>query len=191
MAQPPLPTIWAALRQHPRTPRPIAMRRLVPLLAVSLIGACSTAGTGPEPSLAPRAAEAIDPRVPIPDTVPSGPLDAALSGKLQELVGQARAGLPLFDARRAEAERLAAAAGPAASESWIAAQQALSLLIEQYGVTTRAAADIDGLASSRLEGQHWIHPADQQAIAAAATELAAISEPQAVAIERLRDQLSR
>jgi hypothetical protein len=167
------------------------MRRLTPLLAAALIGACSTAGTGPEPSLAPRAAEAIDPRVPIPDAIPSGPVDPALAGKLNDMVGQARAGIPLFDARHASAEHLAAAAGPVASESWIAAEQALSLLVEQYGVTTKAAADVDALASSRLEGQHWIQPADQRAIAAAAAEVSAINEHQAAAIGRLRDQLAR
>jgi hypothetical protein len=167
------------------------MRRLVPLLAALLAGACSTPGVGPEPSLAPRAAEAIDPRVPIPDTVPKGPADAALAGKLAELVSAARTGAPQFDARLTNADRLAATAGPMASESWVAAQQALSLLIEQYGVTTRAAADIDALAASRLQGQHWIRPADQQAISGAAAEIAAISEPQAAAIARLQNQLAR
>ena len=44
------------------------------------------------------------------------------------LVGQARGGVTLFGTRQADAERLAAAAGPAASESWVAAEQALSLL---------------------------------------------------------------
>jgi hypothetical protein len=146
---------------------------------------------GPEPSLAPRAAEAIDPRVPIPDKVSSGPVDAALASKLDGLVGMARAGQPLFDARLANAERQAAAAGPSASESWVIAQQALSQLVEQFGVTTNAAADIDSLASTRLEGQRWIRPADQQAIAAAAAEVAAISAPQAAAIERLQILLDR
>lgn len=167
------------------------MRRLVPLFAVLLISACSAPGSGPQPSLAPRAAEAIDPRVPIPANVPSGPVDAALAGKLDALVGQARSGVPLFNAKRADAERLAAGAGPIASESWVAAQQALSLLVEQYGVTTRAAADIDGLAASRIEGQRWIRPSDQQAIAAAAAEVGAINDAQAAAIGRLRDQLAR
>ena len=179
------------MRQQLGALRSIAMRTLVPLLAVCLISACSTVGTGPEPSLAPRAAEAIDPRVPIPDTVPSGSVDAALAGKLNELVGQARAGVPMFDARRANAEQLAAGAGPIASESWVAAQGALSLLIEQYGATTRAAADIDGLAANRLEAQHWIRPADQQAITAAAAEVAAINQAQADAIDRIKDRLAR
>ena len=78
-----------------------------------------------------------------------------------------------------------------ASESWIAAQQSLSVLIEQYGVTSKAAADIDALASNRLEGQRWIRPADQQAIAAAAAEVSAISGPQSAAISRLSNQLAR
>jgi hypothetical protein len=144
-----------------------------------------------EPSLAPRAAEAIDPRLPIPDTIPSGPVDAALAGRLRELVDAVRAGVPAFEARESEAARLAAAAGPMASESWISAQQALSRLIEQYGVTTRSTADIDALASSRLDGQHWIRPADQQAIAAASAEVAAISNSQAASIGRLQNQLAR
>jgi hypothetical protein len=166
------------------------MRRLVSLLALSLATACSTPQTGPEPSLAPRPAEAIDPRVPIPSVVPSGPVDAALAAKLDYLVGQAQAGVALFQARRASAERLASTAGPIASEGWVAAQQALSLLIEQYGVTTNAAADIDALAAARLESQRWIRPADQQAIADAAATVAAISDHQAAVIERLKNRLA-
>jgi hypothetical protein len=167
------------------------MRRLVPLLAVSIAGACAAPQTGSEPSLGPRAAEAIDPRVPIPDKIPSGPVDATLASQLNELVDRARSGAPQFDAQLANAERQAAAAGPGASESWVVAQQALSKLIERFGVTTRAAADIDALASARLEGQRWIRPADQQAIAAAAAEVAAIGAPQAAAIERIQGQLAR
>jgi hypothetical protein len=167
------------------------MRYALPLFAALLAGGCSTVGTGPEPSLAPRSAEAIDPRVPIPASVPIGPVDATLAARLEALVGQARGGISLFQSRQREAERLAASAGPVASESWVAAQQALSLLVEQYGVTTKAASDIDELASARLKGQHWIRPADQQAITAAASEVAAISEPQSAAIERLNNQIAR
>lgn len=156
-----------------------------------LVVGCTSAKTASEPSLALRATEAIDPRVPIPDKVPTGTADAALATRLDALVGQARNGVPLFDAREAVASRLGAAAGPMASESWVAAQQALSLLIEQYGVTTRAAADIDALAAARLNTQHWIRPADQAAIATAASDVAAISARQASAIDRLKDQLAR
>jgi hypothetical protein len=58
-------------------------------------------------------------------------------------------------------------------------------------VTTRAAADIDALAANRLEGQHWIRPADREAIAAAAAEVATINENQSATIERLNNQLAR
>ncbi len=160
------------------------------LLAVLATAACSTAPVG-EPSLAPRAAEEIDPRVPIPDTVPTGPVDATLAARLRELVDVVHSGVPAFDAKEATASRLAASAGPAASEGWIAAQQALSILVEQYGVTTNAAADIDALASGRLEGQHWIRPSDQQAIASAASDVGEISNRQHSAIDRLAGQLER
>ena len=148
-------------------------------------------GTDPEPSLAPRAAEAIDPRLPVPSVVPAGPVDPALVQRLEALVGTVRAGVPLFDARQAEAARLAGQAGPMASESWIEAEKALSLLIEQYGVTTRAAADIDAMASGKLASQRWIAPADQAAITAAAAEVAVISARQADTLGQLKDQLAR
>ena len=166
------------------------MRRLFPLALIVLTMACSTQPSI-EPSLAPRAAEAIDPRIPIPGDVPHGSLDAGLADRLGALVGAVRGGAPEFEAREAEASRLAGAAGPMASESWIAAQQALSRLIEQYGVTTRAAADIDEFASGRLQGKRWIEPADREAIAAASAEVAAISQSQAEAIDRLTKQLER
>lgn len=167
------------------------MRTLLPLLAIGLAAACTAPQPGPEPSLAPRAAEAIDPRLPVPNDAQPTSVDPSLASQLDALVGQARSGVAAFDARRADAERLAASAGPIASESWVAAEQALSLLVEQYGVTTRAAADIDALGSSRIQGQRWIRPADQQAIAAAAAEVAAISGRQSEAISRLKDQLAR
>lgn len=167
------------------------MRRLAISLVTLLAAACSGPGTGPEPSLAPRPAEAVDPRIPIANPAPSGPVDPAVASKLGELVGQVRAGVSSFDAQEVEATRLAATAGPMASESWVAAQQALSRLVEQYGVTTRAAADIDELASTQIDRQRWIRPGNRAAIAAAASEVGAISDRQAAAITRLKDQLAR
>lgn len=167
------------------------MRSFVLILAPGLLAACSVPHTGPEPSLAPRPAEAIDPRVPIPSDVPAGDADPALSARLSELVGLVRGGVPLFEARLEEANRLAAGAGSEASESWVAAQSALSRLVEQYGVTTRAAADIDALAADRLEKQKWIAPADQAAIAATQSEAASISNRQSDAIDQLKARLTR
>jgi hypothetical protein len=168
----------------------MAMRSLLLLAALPLAAACAMT-TSTEPSLAPRAAEAIDPRLPVPGDVSAGTVDPALAGRLSALVAEVNSSVPAFEAREAEASRLAAGAGPEASESWIVAEQALSRLVEQYGVTTRAAADIDALASSRLDGQRWIAPADREAISAAAAEVASIGARQAGAIDRLKEQLAR
>ena len=161
------------------------------IIVIALAAGCSTPSHGPEPSLAPRAAEAIDPRLPIVDAPPAGSVDPVLASRLQALVASVQAAAPGFEASEVEASRQAAAAGPMASESWIAAEQALSRLVAVYGATTQAAADIDALASDRLEHQRWINPADREAIAAAAAEVAAISEPQAAAIDRLKSKLAR
>ena len=178
-----------ALRGPARVPRPVTMRS-APLLLL-MAAACSTPRIGPEPSLTPRAAEAIDPRVTVPGDIPLGPVSADVASRLEALVSTVRGGTAEFETRAAEASRLAMAAGPEASESWIAAQQALSRLIEQYGVTTRAAGDIDELAASRLKAQGWIAPADREAIAAAAAEVGAINEAQSATVARIRDTLSR
>ena len=167
------------------------MRSFPLILAIGLLAGCSVPNAGPEPSLVPRPAEAIDPRVPIPGDVPRGEADQALVARLNQLVAQVRTGAPAFDARLEEANRLAAGAGPQASESWVAAQSALSLLVEQYGLTTRAAADIDELAADRLETRKWITPADQAVISSAQAEVSSISARQADAIDRLNDQLAR
>lgn len=167
------------------------MRSPYALLAAAMITGCSMPGAGPEPSLAPRAAESIDPRVPIPDTVPAGPVDAALAQRIDALLAEVRGGEPAFAALEAEAARLAASAGPVSSEGWVTAQQSLSRLVEQFGVTTRVAADIDALASARLNSNGWIRPGDQQAITAASSAVAAIGEPQAASIARIRETLAR
>jgi hypothetical protein len=163
------------------------MRRLF-LLAPLALAACS-APSGPVPSLAPRAAEAIDPRVPIPSTPPSGTVDPALERRLAELLGQVRAGDQAFIAAANEAERLVAAAGGPGSESWIAAQQAVSALVGARGPTTRALSDIDAIAAQRLETAGWITPANQAAIEAAASQATAIDQRQAALIESLQARL--
>ena len=160
------------------------------LLPILLIGAC-TMPTQVEPSLAPRPAEAIDPRLPVAGTEAPGPVDPALALRLRELVASVQDGQRAFDDRAAEAGRLSAAAGPMASESWIAAEQALSRLVEQYGVTTRAAADVDALAADLLERQRWIGVTNRDAIAAAGAEIRVISDRQSDTIDRIRNQLSR
>jgi hypothetical protein len=158
------------------------------LLLPLAIAACSTP-SGPVPSLAPRPAEAIDPRVPIPSNPSPGTVDPALAKRLAELLGQVRAGDQAFIAAASEAERLVAVAGSPDSESWIAAQQALSGLVGARGPTTRALSDIDAIASEGLQTVGWISPANQAAIEAAASQAIAIDQRQAALIESLQARL--
>ena len=136
------------MRGAGRDPRHRLMRHAFLFLPLAM-AACS-APSGPTPSLAPRAAEAIDPRVPIPSTPPAGPVDPALQGQLARLLDEVRAGNREFLAAAGEAERLVSAAGDPASESWIAAQQALSGLVAARGRTARALSDIDAIAAQSL-----------------------------------------
>ena len=164
------------------------MRRLVSLFPIAFVAACMAPASNP-PSLAPRAAEAIDPRLPIdPDPSP-GTLDPALAARLADAVARARAGIPEYERLAVDAEALAASAGAPQSESWVVAQQALSALVAQHGVTTRAASDIDALAATRIDETRWLAPANRAAIEAAAAEVAAISQGQAATIERLSARL--
>ena len=160
------------------------------ILLAGLLSACA-APSGPYPSLAPRAAEAIDPRVPIPNEVRVGPADANLSAHLAALIDQAQAGDSQFQAAAANAERLAQAAGPAQSESWVAAQQALSAAQAARGPTSQALGDIDGLAASALEQRGGIPPGNLAAIQAAAERVTEIDRRQSVRIDVIEARLGR
>jgi hypothetical protein len=163
------------------------MRRAFLLFPLAM-AACSTPSSQ-VPSLSPRAGEAIDPRVPIPSAPSQGTVDSAIKRQLAELLDQVRAGDQAFLAAASEAERLVAAAGGTDSESWIAAQQAVSALVGARGPTTRALSDIDAIAAQRLETSGWISPANQAAIAAAASQATAFDQRQAALIETLQARL--
>ena len=162
--------------------------RIPPLVPLVAMAACTTPAAN-APSLAPRAAEAIDPRLPIPDVTPSGPASPALVARLGALIGQARQGDSAFQAAAGEAERLAAAAGDPLSESWVVAQQALSAAVAAREPVTRALGDIDGLGSAELAAKGAVAPADQAALAAAAAAVGEIDRRQAGLIDRLQRRL--
>jgi hypothetical protein len=163
------------------------MRR-TPLPLFLALTACASAG-GPYPSLQPRAAEAIDPRVPVVRPINDRPVTAALEAQLAALVGQARAGQAAFEPAAADAERLASAAGPPQSESWIAAEQALSAAIAARGATANALGDIDSLSATLLQSQGGIAPNDLAAIKRAAAEISAIAGAQADRIAAIQRRL--
>ena len=165
------------------------MFRLSPLLLPLFLTACATAPTA-EPSLAPRGAEAIDPRVPIPAEPVAGPVTPELTRQLDELIAQVRQADAAFQAAAQTTERLVAAAGPAQGEAWIEAQQSLSALVAARGPVTKALADIDALAAARVVASGGILPGDLAAIQAASAEAGATGEREAATIDRLQAQLA-
>jgi hypothetical protein len=162
--------------------------RSISLIALLSIGGCAAPAVD-APSLAPRAAEAIDPRVPIPDATPIGPANAALVARLDALVGQAQAGHAAFRQAADDAERLAAAVGDPQSESWVTAQQALSAAVAARAPVTKALGDIDAIGSRELAQRGGMALADQAAIAAASSRVAEIDSSEATVIDRIQRRL--
>jgi hypothetical protein len=164
------------------------MRAFAPFVAIGLIGCAASTATN-EPSLARRSAEAIDPRVPIPSNPTPGPVDPAISARLAALVASGESGARAFDALVGQAETLAGAAGPARSESWVLAQQAVSGLEGARAASTRALSDIDGITSSRIASDTGLTYADLAAVEAASAELRALTDRQSAIIDRLSARL--
>jgi hypothetical protein len=160
-----------------------------PLLAtLLLLSACASPG-GKYPSLQPRAAEAIDPRVPVTRPMNERPVSASLASRLAALVDQARSGNDAFEGPASEAERLASAAGPPQSESWISAQEALTAAIAARKATATALSDIDELGGNALQAQGGLAPNDLAAIKSAAAEVGAIDQRQAERIDSIQKRL--
>lgn len=157
-------------------------------LLVLVVGACSSPG-GPYPSLQPRAAEAIDPRVPIVRPMNDRPASAQLQARLAALVEQARSGGAQFEGAISQAERLAAGAGARRSESWIAAQESLTAAIAARKATITALGDIDRIGAIALQTQRGIAPNDLAAIDSAAALVGALDQRQADRIHAVQARL--
>ena len=160
------------------------------LLAFAVLAGCAAPKVN-APSLAPRAAETIDPRLPVPEPVLSTTPNPALVEQLNGLVAQAETGDSQFQPAAAAAERAVASAGAAQSESWIAAQQALSAAVAARAPVTRVAADVDSLGAERIQRLGGIAKADLQAIDAAGGRIHAIDDREATLIKSLQDRLAR
>ena len=158
------------------------------LLGLLMLTGCSAAG-GHYPSLRPRSAEAIDPRVQPVRPMNNRPVAATLASQLAALVEQARSGETAFEPAIADAERLANAAGAPQSEAWIAAQEALSAAIAARKPTALAEADIDALGATALQTHGGIAPNDLKAIESAASEVANIARGQTDRIDALKKRL--
>jgi hypothetical protein len=166
------------------------MRAALPLIltCVLALGACGSPG-GPYPSLAPRPAETIDPRVPVERPTNDRPVTPALANRLAEIVAEARSGDASFAPVATEAEGLAAAAGKPQSDSWVAAQVALSAAVEARRPTATALGDVDAVGATALQTQGGIAPNDLAAIERAGAEIAAIDQRQADRIKAMQRQL--
>lgn len=164
-------------------------RILVALTILGPLSACSTTPGGPYPSLAPRPQEAIDPRVPIPNEVRIDPADPNLKAHLAALVDQAESGEQAFRTAVARAEQLASAAGARQTESWVSAQQALSVAQEARGPTTHALADIDWIAATALQTRGGIPSGNLEAIRAASAKVADIDRIQSDRIDAIEKRL--
>ncbi len=162
--------------------------RTVAFLSILALSACASPG-GPYPSLQPRAAEQIDPRVPVERPVNDRPTTPALAARLAELVAQARAGQAAFEPAAAAAERLAAGAGAPQSEGWTVAQEAVSAAISAREPTARALGDIDSLGATALQTQGGLSPNDLGAIQNAGAEVGAIDQRQSDRIKALQARL--
>ncbi|MEO5810003.1 MAG: hypothetical protein ABIR51_08115 [Sphingomicrobium sp.] len=167
-------------------------RFLIPsLIALAVLPGGCAGGQATAGRLAPRAAEAIDPRNPIPADEVARPASAALTAQLARLTGDAAASTGSFDTLSATARNAATGAGPAQSESWIDAQVKLSAAIKARAPVAKALADIDGLGAVALANRGGLSVGDRLAIAAAAEEVAAIDRRQAESVSAIAAMLAR
>lgn len=172
------------------------MRRLAPALLLSalvlsalLLTGC--AGVTDAPSLARRPAEAIDPRLPIVDRSAALPADPALAAALRRIAAPAFAQGAAIDSAIAAADRLAGSAGPAGSESWISAQQALSAAVAAQEPLTRALGDFDAAVAERITSGARLVPQDLAAVRAISADLAALDARQRAALAAVQRRLAR
>ena len=166
------------------------MTRFAALYALfaALAAGCSST-SGDIPSLQPRAAERIDPRLPVGQPVNDRPIDPALAGRLDALVSQALSGEAGFEAAIATARRAADVAGAPQSEGWIVAQEALSGAVKAREPAANAMGAIDAIGADLLIAQGGLAPADFTAIQRAAEIVAAIDRRQAEAVAAVQARL--
>jgi len=156
------------------------------LLAVVLSGCASNLRV---PSLAPRAAERIDPRVPVADNSQSLPADPAFVAQLQGLRDRALAAAQAAEPAIVAAQAAAGSAGARGSESWIEAQEMLSAAVAARAPFTAALGDLDRLIAERVRSGGRMVPQDVAAGRRIADELAAVDRRQGEALTSLERRL--
>lgn len=160
------------------------------LIGFSLLSACS--GKGDFPSLAKRPIESgAANTIPAASPAPITAIDAAALNRIGSAVAKAEASQAAFDAALGQAQSAVTLADGAAfaSESWVAAQMALSVLERTRAQAKSAIADIDAETRIIFERQP---NADRAPLMMAASKIAAIdgrqSEIMAALLARLRSR---
>jgi hypothetical protein len=168
----------------------LILRHPAALPLLLLLGACSHSTLAP-PSLAPRAAEKVDPRVPVERALTERPMSGGVQERLASLIVQARSGDVAYRAALGPAQRAVAAAGPARSESWISAQVAMSALEAARSPTTAALGAIDAIAGEAVAAKGAIGASDLAAVQSAGAEAGAIDAEQRATIASLNARIAR
>ncbi len=161
-------------------------RTALAALPLLLVGGCATRGEFP--SLAPRPVEQLAFEEPIKVDPPVA-ADPALRARAAALLANARAGDAAFEAAYADALPVVRAAGPADSDSWVQAQEAISRVEAARVGTTTAVAELDLLVAERSDDP--VNDAVWTEIAEARTAATALAENQLQRLQGLRASVSR
>ena len=154
------------------------------LLPLLVLAGC--AAEGPFPSLQPRPVEKLSMDEPVRE-VPVVAADLGLAARTAELLAEARRGQREFEAVLPAARARVRAAGAAASESWIEAQQAVSRLEAARALTVTALAQLDELAIERAARP--TNAGQFQALLAAQEAAEELAQSQQAEIARLQAAL--
>lgn len=151
------------------------------VLAVLLLGGCAQTNEA-IPSLSRRPIEGIEKaeaEAPVPVAAPGS---AAGTARLQAIDARIRAADAAFNAAAETARPRIAAAGPAGSESWVAAQEALSAVTAAQADLASAINDLDQLSRELVVSADPSAGADLTAAAALTTRAVDVQSEQAKAV---------
>lgn len=153
--------------------------------AAIALGGCVTQGSFP--SLAPRPGEGdLSVAEPVrPDETVAD--DSAVRQRVAALQAQAQEGQNAFDAAYGAAAAATGRAGGQGSDSWVAAQEALSRLEAARGATPEALAALDRLSTERTDQP--LSGGDRALIDAAFAQITRLSEAQDERIAELRRRI--
>lgn len=161
------------------------MRTLIAFSLIPFAAACSPS-TGVFPGLAVRPIESRSDAVvaPPPSTAVA---DATVAARAVAIAAESAEAGNAFDAALTVAQSRAAGAGAQGSESWVAAQLALTRLDQARARSVGGLAEIDRLLIAEYAANRPVAPET----AAVATELQVRADEQARAIEAIKTVLAR